>query len=249
MPEFPFAAQRSRRPNFDRVSRLYRWAEYLALGPLLRRTREQFLPRLTETRRALLLGDGDGRFAAALLRRAPPVRVHAVDSSGAMLQLLQQRCDRAGAGARLTVQQGDVLEASAPKDCDLIVTHFVLDCLTQAEVETLVLRLAQQVSPPCRWLVSEFGLPRPRLARLAAALYLRLLYLAFRLLTGLRVQQLPHPAEALRAAGFECVQRIDRLGGFLYSELWQLAPPVILNAVGDSARSGIESRPGSASSM
>ena len=59
------------RPNFDRVARLYRWAEYLLLGPLLARTRKHFLPQLTSATHALVLGDGDGRFLAHLLHHAP----------------------------------------------------------------------------------------------------------------------------------------------------------------------------------
>ena len=41
-------------PNFDRVARPYRWAEYLALGPLLQQTRTAHLDRLTYCRQALL---------------------------------------------------------------------------------------------------------------------------------------------------------------------------------------------------
>ena len=41
-------------PNFDRVARIYRWAEYLTLGPLLQRTRAYFLPQLADRRRALV---------------------------------------------------------------------------------------------------------------------------------------------------------------------------------------------------
>ena len=211
--------------NFDRVARIYRWAEYLALGTLLRRTREQFLPELIAARHALLLGDGDGRFAAALLRCAPAIHVHAVDSSGAMLRLLHARCARDGNDARLSLQQASVLTARAAPECDLITTHFLLDCLTQSEVELLARRLAARTNPGCRWLVAEFGLPRGRVSGVAAKAYIRLLYLAFRVLTGLRVRQLPNPQRALEAAGFECLRRVERLGGLLYSELWELTGP------------------------
>ena len=78
--------------NFDRVARLYRWAEYLALGPLLERTREHFLPQLAGRRQALVLGDGDGRFLARLLRQQPGLHALAVDTSAVMLRLLRQRC-------------------------------------------------------------------------------------------------------------------------------------------------------------
>ncbi|MGI4829333.1 MAG: class I SAM-dependent methyltransferase [Janthinobacterium lividum] len=215
------SAQTSRQsPNFDRVARVYRWAEYLALGTLLRRTREQFLPELAGTQQALVLGDGDGRFAAALLRRAPDCHLHAVDSSAAMLALLGKRCGRDQTGPRLTLEQASVLDVHASTGCDLIATHFLLDCLTQAEVELLARRLAAQVKPPCRWVISEFGRPRGRLLGVLGAAYVRLLYASFRMLTGLRVKHLPDPQKALQNAGFLRLQRVERLGGLLYSELW-----------------------------
>jgi hypothetical protein len=54
--------------GFDRLAKPYRWLEYLSFGRNLERCRFHFLPQLAGTQRALLLGDGDGRFAERLLR-------------------------------------------------------------------------------------------------------------------------------------------------------------------------------------
>ena len=229
-PAAPFVAPSADRlrgatsslPQFDRVARIYRWAEYLTLGPLLRRMREQFLPALGDSTDVLALGDGDGRFTAALLRRVPDCRVHAVDSSAAMLRLLESRCERDGTMTRLALQQASVLEIQASPTCDLIATHFLLDCLSQGDVEELSRRLAGQVAPRCRWVLSEFGVPTGHFLGRVGAAYIQCLYLAFRLLTGLRVQQLPNPQRALQLAGFVRLARVERLRGLLYAELWQL---------------------------
>ena len=79
------------RNGFDKLARLYRWMEYFSFGPLLWHTRVALLPKMDAARHALMLGDGDGRFTAALLRRNREVRVVAVDASAAMLKRLQQR--------------------------------------------------------------------------------------------------------------------------------------------------------------
>ena len=206
-------------PNFDHVARLYRWAEYLFLGPLLQRTRVHFLPQLSESRSALVLGDGDGRFLKRLLLQNPALQALAVDTSNTMLQLLQARCGFAG--ARLRVQQMSALTASPPPDADLIVTHFFLDCLTQAEVNGLANQIAAHTRPKTLWLLSDFQVPESGAARPLARLYIRSLYLAFRLLTGLRVQHLPTPQIALSHAGFTCISHHRRLFGMLYTELWK----------------------------
>lgn len=216
----------SRPANFDRVARLYRWAEYAALGRLLEQVRCRFLDRLGGCREALLLGDGDGRFTAALLRAHPQMRATAVDASGAMLRLLAERSGFAA--ERLHTVQGSLPEVLASESVrraveapNLVVSHFVLDCFAQAEVEATV-RAAAALGggSGMLWLLSDFGEPHRRGLRLPGRLYVRALYAAFGVLTGLTVRRLPDPQAALRAAGFRCVERHERLNGLLYSELW-----------------------------
>src|SRR5579875_2284307 len=115
-----------RQPDFDRVAHIYRWAEYLTLGPLLQQTRAAHMAKLAACRHALLFGEGDGRFLARLLSRNPQVRATVVDLSEAMLQILRKRCGRAlpTAAARLRTFAGSALEAEIPPSTDLVVTHF-----------------------------------------------------------------------------------------------------------------------------
>ena len=206
-------------PNFDRVAAIYRWAEYISLGPLLQRTRTHFLTQLNNPRHALVLGDGDGRFLEQLLRRYPDCTTLAADISPAMLAKLRTRC--AFAGARLTTLHCSALEIDTPPSTDLIVTHFLLDCFTQPEVDALTIRLASQLSPGALWLVSDFALPSSRVLRPFARAYITSLYAAFRLLTGLRVRHLPDPQSALIRAGLHLIARKSFLFGLLYTELWQ----------------------------
>jgi SAM-dependent methyltransferase len=206
-------------PDFDRIARLYRWAEYLSLGPLLQRTRTHFLPQLTHCRCALVLGDGDGRFTARLLEQANGIRVLAIDTSAAMLGLLRKRCR--GSADRLRTLQASALTITPPPDTDLIVTHFFLDCLTQTELDTLTASISASIRPGTLWLLSDFGQPAPRILRPFAELYIRSLYLAFRLLTGLRVTHLPDPQTSLRSAGFNRIARNEILLGLIYTEIWQ----------------------------
>ena len=209
----------SPQPNFDRVASIYRWAEYISLGPLLPRTRVHVLNQLNNPRHALLLGDGDGRFLAQLLRRYPHCTALAVDTSAAMLTTLRHRC--AHAAPRLTTLQRSALEIDAPPPTDLIVTHFLLDCFTQPEVDALTTHLASQLAPGALWLVSDFALPSSALLRPIARLYIASLYAAFRLLTGLRVRYLPDPQSSLARAGMRRIARHTLLFGLLYTELWQ----------------------------
>ena len=208
-------------PNFDRIARAYRWLEYAAFGPLLMRTRCAHLSRLGSCRRALILGDGDGRFTAALLARYPRLEADAVDSSAAMLGLLRGRVLRqCGTPARLTTYKADARGFEPARSPDLVVTHFFLDCLSEDEVATLIHRLGPRLAAQALWLVSEFRIPPGWLAR-PARLLLGLLYGAFRLATGLEARRLPEYDAAFARAGWErCAT--ERFGfGLLTSELWR----------------------------
>ena len=202
-------------PNFDRVARIYRWAEYLTLGPLLQRIRSHFLPQLADRRRALVLGDGDGRFLARLLAQNPALQATAVDTSDQMLTLLRARCGP----TRVQTIHADALTTSAPApDTDLIVTHF-FPRLLHANRVNLRQHWPSQTQPGTLWLLSDFRIPgHPSDPR---ARYIRSLYFAFRVLTGLRATRLPDPAAALYAAGFRRIAQHQSLSGLLYTELWQ----------------------------
>jgi len=207
-------------PNFDRLARPYRWLEYLSFGPFLQRTRNHFLPQIAHRRHALVLGDGDGRFTARLLRANPEIQVHAVDLSAAMLIELQK--SSTSHHHRLTVEQAD-LRTWRPSNLeayDLVVTHFVLDCLTASEISTLASRLALSITPDALWLVSEFAIPQHRYGRAVARSLVSFLYRVFRFLTGLQIRSLPDYAEILTSAGFQLNAGHSRLGGLLVSQLW-----------------------------
>ena len=130
--------------NFDSVARVYRWAEYVCLGRALERCRYCFLDRLGGCKRAVVLGDGDGRFTARLLAVNATVEVDAVDSSGAMLELMRRRC---GENPRLRTHLADALTYEVEGAPDLVVAHFFFDCFGQAEVDGLVGRIAEAASP------------------------------------------------------------------------------------------------------
>ncbi len=216
-------------PNFDRIARPYRWLEYLTLGRALERCRLHFLPQLMHCRRALVLGDGDGRFLASLLTQNPTVEADAVDTSANMLELLLLRCNAVRpnpalpvAATRLHPHHADACTFPPPAHCDLVVTHFFLDCLIQPDLDALIARITPALAPGALWLVSDFRIPDGSM-RLPAELSIYSLYMAFRLLTGLRTTHLPDHATPLAATGFTRIAQHHSLAGLLTTELWQLS--------------------------
>ncbi|MGB7191296.1 MAG: class I SAM-dependent methyltransferase [Acidobacteriaceae bacterium] len=212
--------------NFDPLARPYRWLEYLTFGPMLERCRFCRIPELAGARRALVLGDGDGRFLARLLAANPALQADVVDQSPAMLRLLQTRVATAGTSDRIRVHQADALTFQPSGAAyDLVITHFFLDCFTTEQVRGLVENLRPHLAPGALWIASEFAIPRG-VAALPSRMVVSSLYLSFRILTGLRTRALPdHPA-VLRENGLKLQNLRTFLAGLLVSERWINGEPV-----------------------
>lgn len=199
--------------NCDAISRWYRWLEYAAFGTALQRRRGAFLREVGKARKALVLGDGDGRGLAALLRANPALSVDAIDSSATMLELARARVS----SPRVSFFHADARTHSLTEaHYDLIVTHFFLDCFDDAEMERLVTRVARSATAEAKWLISEFRQPGPLVA---------VLYLFFRLTTGLRTRRLVDHRPLLAGHGFGLARSEEAWRGRLVSELWDRGAP------------------------
>lgn len=194
--------------NCDRIAPWYRWIEYAGFGRALERRREAFLSNVSDARRVLALGDGDGRALTALLAAAPHACVDYIDISARMLELA-----RARAGIeRVAYRQQDARTALLPEtEYDLIVTHFFLDCFDKTDMEPLIARLSDAANPQARWVISEFR---------GNGWLVRALYVFFRVATGLRTRRLVDHHPLLKRHGFRLARHEDAWRGLLASELW-----------------------------
>lgn len=218
------AAARVPPPNFGRFARVYALVEWLTFGRALSRRRECFLahPRVSGARRVLVLGDGDGRFTAALLARNPAAEVTALDVSAAMLAQLERRARVRAPNARLALHCADIRAWPVPDaHYDLAVAHFFFDCFTNEELVNVVKRVRPALSVDALWLVSDFAIPDHPFWTPFAKFLIRFLYLTLGPLTGLEPSQLPDHPIALKTAGFELAAVDTALGGTLRSEIWR----------------------------
>jgi ubiquinone/menaquinone biosynthesis C-methylase UbiE len=207
-------------PDFSHLARIYRWLEWLTFGPFLQLCRIAFLSSIQQCSHGLVLGDGDGRFTSRFLRKNAQIIIDAVDASEAMLSQLSNRasCDN----RRVQTHIADARTFQPAHHCyDVIATHFFLDCLTTSEVNLLASRLYRHATPDALWVISEFAIPSNFYGRTFARPLISALYLAFGLLTNLRIRELPNHHVALAQSGWSLVDQQKRLAGLLISELWQ----------------------------
>lgn len=208
--------------TFETLAPYYREMEFVLAGGVLQRCRTAFIAEASNCRRALLLGEGPGRFLVELLRTCPSIEVTCVEQSPRMIQEAQHRIRRAGvAEARVCFEQSDALRWRPPGGAfDLIVTHFFLDCFRADELERLVSRMAASAATGARWLLSDFRTAERGWRRWRSQAALTLMYGFFRCATGLSASRLTPPDKFLQAGGFHLAERRLANFGLIHSDLW-----------------------------
>ncbi len=217
--------------NFDRVARHYWRLERLSFGEALDRRRRAFLDCLPCPSRTLIIGEGDGRFLARFIKRFPGAKVDVVEKSGAMIRIAETRLKSAGQQtANIRFHQLDALRDPWPSaNYDLVVTHYVLDCMSRHQVHALIKRVCEAGASEFRWLVSEFQLPSSAAWRRLAECALAVIYAFFGVTAGLSVRTVPDYRPGLLAAGLLLQNNAETWRGFLCSELWVRPNQSIIN--------------------
>ena len=168
--------------NCDRIAAWYQWLEYAAFGNRLQQHRVFYLDAVQKCRRALVLGDGDGRFLLQLALRNHVMEVDSIEESSRMLELAAGRLKGRGIlnPERIRLVRDDATCAAFPsRDYDLVATSFFLDCFPDEQVESLAGKVAAHVVPGAFWVVSEFHKPPQGWRAVHADLWLKSMYLFF----------------------------------------------------------------------
>jgi ubiquinone/menaquinone biosynthesis C-methylase UbiE len=203
--------------NFDRVAPFYRRLERLVFGRKLEQARGAFVRHLTAPRRALVVGEGDGRFLEELRRAQPEVLVECLDASAKMLALARARVGEDG----VRFIQADLREAAFPSSrYDVIVTHFFLDCFDEDSLPRVVEKLAAAASDDAIWLIADFQEPARGWRRWWGRLLIATMYFFFRMVAGLKTRRLVAFAPLLQAAGFRLTNEKVSPNEMISSQKW-----------------------------
>ncbi len=209
--------------SFDLLAPHYRWMEVVLAGDKLQRCRVHWLDAVRHCRRALLVGEGNGRFLTACVKRLPDTSFTIVDASKSMLQQAEANWKKAGGSSN----QVQFVHASFPgvklpsNHFDLIVTNCFFDCFGREQLAEVIANIAPAASPSAIWLVTDFAVPARGWAKWRAKLVLWAAYRFFRLTTKIPAHGICPPDSFLIGAGFELSGRIETDAGLLYSAMWQ----------------------------
>lgn len=211
--------------SFDLLAPHYRWMEFVLAGKKLQHGRTAFLDRITEAKKVLILGEGNGRFLLECRRKFPKANIISVDASARMLSLARRRLAGQGMDCNgIEFIHADALTWKPPGgNFDLIVTHFFLDCFRAEQVELLIAKLARVAAPRANWLLADFQTAKEGLHRQRSRLILWGMYRFFRAVTRLPATELIPPDAFLSQQGFTLREREVYDWGLLHSDWWQRA--------------------------
>jgi ubiquinone/menaquinone biosynthesis C-methylase UbiE len=210
--------------SFDGIAPWYRALETIAFGNALQRCRVACLGEVQSPRRALIVGEGNGRFLCKLMRMHPELDVDCVDASERMLSLAQKRIERELPERvdRVRFLKRDITSWAPPENhYDLVVTHFVLDCFPASELAGVIKNLSRSTKSDAALLLADFRLPDRGFARLRARLWLAAMYQFFRLTARIQASELIDSTALLKAQEFALVRQHLFRHGMLKSELWR----------------------------
>jgi ubiquinone/menaquinone biosynthesis C-methylase UbiE len=204
--------------SFDAVAPWYRSLETITFGNALQRARVACLGEIVAPRRALVAGEGNGRFLCELLRAHHDVEVDCVDASERMLFLARKRV---GPSERVRFHQQDITSwTPASGEYDLIVTHFFLDCFPEDQLAAIVSKLARAATANATWLLADFRVPNQGFDRLRARMWLGAMYRFFRYAARIEARVLVDPSPFLRSENFLLTQEHLFRRGMLKSQMW-----------------------------
>jgi ubiquinone/menaquinone biosynthesis C-methylase UbiE len=143
--------------TFDLVASFYPLLERAVFGSKLSRARRSFISRVTEGRKILLIGEGNGRFLCEVVKQTSSASITVVDSSTRMLAAASRRIATIDSSSRVELVHANILEwRSAPGGYDRIVTHFVLDLFPPDRICRLIENISQLAMGDCLWINVDF---------------------------------------------------------------------------------------------
>ncbi|MGY8693147.1 MAG: class I SAM-dependent methyltransferase [Verrucomicrobiia bacterium] len=182
--------------SFDNMAGSYARLESLTFGKSLQHARGHALSAFDakQPQKALLLGDGDGRFACRALQDNPLLQIDSIDISASMIHCAKTRIGTLDPELlrRYNPINANALNYEYPlSKYDVVVTQFFLDCFRSDQANQLIAKLETTIKLNGEFAYADFSIPKKRTSKFAGRFLVAILYHCFRLTTDIRANRLP----------------------------------------------------------
>lgn len=177
-------------PYYDKLASLF-------VGEQIQQAQLKMLSHLSARKKLLILGGGTGWILPHLFRVNPNLEIHYVDISEKMIARA-----RVCAGNNSLIEFIHGNETCVPdRDYDSVLTHFYVDLFTDEQLINLIREIKLRLIGSACWLVTDFEAhTRPQKIKI------RVMYLFFRRLTGLKTKALPKWYQAFVQTGLSVIE-------------------------------------------
>lgn len=209
------------KPSFDGLAPWYFLLEKLSFGNQLQKCRLSQLEELKDATSVLILGDGNGRFLESFLKFNVKAKIDSLDISQKMINLAKLRVALIPNNTEVVFIHSDVFEWNFPENnYDLVVTNFFLDCFNFDELKTLINKISISLKPKGKLMYGDFNVPNSFFKKAITMPILGVMYLFFRITTGISTNKLIDPTLLLIENGFTLNYEKHQLGSFIKSQIW-----------------------------
>lgn len=211
--------------GFDFLAPVYDILQRMFFGTKLVKAQAHFLRSVPKADSVLVVGGGTGKILVEMLKNANGKKYHYIDISKKMIRSTKRQVRRYRKKTPATSNQASITYLCVPvgraalKKYDLIVTPFVLDCCTDAELAILIPNIAKSLTPHGLWVFTDFHIPSGLAGYFARAM-IRFLYFCFNTFCELERTSLPDFEKYFRSAGLVTSREKLYLGGTVITRIY-----------------------------
>ncbi len=185
--------QRRVRAGFNFLAPFYDFFSFLFFGNSILNSQTFLLQELKKCKNVLVLGGGSGKLLMELIKRDVAEQCCYVDISNKMIALAKKRLEKEFSKKIKSVNFicGSVNDIDEKQKFDLIITPYILDCITQENLSPILQQLKSHLLPNGKWLFIDFNIPKNSNAKPFSFARVRIMYFGFNIICGLGIKQLP----------------------------------------------------------
>jgi len=210
--------------GFNLLSSTYGFFSRLFFGGLLQTSQHHFLRTATPVKSALIFGGGNGDILVEALRLNLAGTYCYVDLSNSMVDLARQKAHHQfpEQSSHITFIEGSYGDIPSDVRFDTIITAYVLDCFSEAELYQVLQKLDSTLHRTGQFLFTDFNVPaKPFMLNLLFGAVVKVLYIGFHLVCGLGIFKLPDFQSAFKKLGYEAVAEKKWVNGLLVSRCYK----------------------------
>lgn len=197
--------------QFDFIAPYYDFISKLVFGDILEKAKVSQFSNISNGSKVLIIGGGSGSSLVGLLKDRLDIQIDFVEPSNKMIFKAKRRI-----GVLEDVNFYNVnIENFDGVSYDFVITEFFFDLIDKEEILILIKTIGQKLNNNGKWIDTDFRVTQ----RLMSRITLKIMYLFFRITSGVVVQKLISTKSIFNQVGFEINNEQNFKEGFISSRL------------------------------